>query len=66
MKWHLLDQFIVKPESLDTSTNLVVLESLLSSELQLVSLLMSGTVSHKTMTSLGHGTRHCLLGSGDQ
>ncbi len=54
MKWHLLNQHCV---NLDFGNSKIsVLEEVISSELQLVRLLVSGTVSLKTMTLLGLGT----------
>ncbi len=57
MEWLLLNQYIVK--SMDSvglvSNSICVLESVVSSDRQLVQVLVSGTVSPKTMTSLGHG-----------
>ncbi len=54
MNWHLLNQHYV---SLDFKNyEISVLEEVISSELQLVLLLVSGTVSFETMTSLFRGT----------
>ncbi len=48
MKWHLLNQHYV---SLDyKNSGMCVLEEVVSSEVQLVVLLVSGTVSSKTMS----------------
>ncbi len=49
--WHLLNQHYVNLDS--RKCEISVLEEVLSSELQLVLLLASGTVSLKTMTSVG-------------
>ncbi len=64
MDWLLLNQHFVSLEL--QNFEISVLEEVLSSEAQLVLLLVSGTVSRKTMTSvgLGHqGINH--LGQGD-
>ncbi len=52
--WHLLNQYYANLECRDCKIS--VLEELVSSELQLVQLLVSGMVSQKTMNlvSLGH------------
>ena len=49
MKWHLLNQHFVSLEP--TNSVISVLEELVSSEQQLVLLLVSGMVSPRTMTS---------------
>lgn len=54
MKWHLLNQLFVNLDS--KNSEMSVLEEVVSSELQLVQLLASGTVSPKTMTSHFRGT----------
>ncbi len=53
MQWHLLNQLYVNIRL--PKYEISILEDLVSSELQLVSLLMSGSVSRQTMisTSLG-------------
>ncbi len=53
MIWLLLNQHFVNSDS--ENFKMSVLEEVLSSELQLVLLLASGTVSYKTMMSLGPG-----------
>ncbi len=53
MNWHLLNQLFVSLES--KSYQICVLEEVLSSELQLVQLLVSGTISQETMMLLGRG-----------
>lgn len=53
MKWHSLNQYYVIMESQDS--RITVIEDLVSSEQQWVLLLMSGTVSPKTMNLLGRG-----------
>ncbi len=53
MKWHLLNQLCVNLES--ENSEISVLEEVLSSEVQLVLLLVSGRISSKTMMSLSHG-----------
>ncbi len=53
MKWHLLNQHFVNLEF--KNLGISVLEEVLSSELQLVQLLVSGSVSLETMTSHFHG-----------
>ncbi len=50
MQWHLLNQHFVSLESIRCEIS--VLEEVLSSELQLVQLLVSGMVSHRTMSSV--------------
>ncbi len=50
MKWHLLNQHYVNLDS--KNLDLSVLEELVSSGLQLVQLLVSGSVSQKTMNSV--------------
>ncbi len=54
MQWLLLNQHFAYMDS--KVCEMSVVEDLLSSELQLVLLLVSGMVSQETMTSLGHGT----------
>jgi len=53
MQWHLLNQHYVNLDS--KNSKISVLEEVVSSEQQLASVLVSGTVSQKTMTLLGHG-----------
>ncbi len=53
MQWLLLNQHFVNMEC--KSLGISVLEEVLSSEQQLVLLLVSGMVSTRTMTLLGHG-----------
>ncbi len=53
MKWRLLNQHYVNLDS--RSYQMCVLEEVISSELQLVQLLVSGMVSQETMNSIGHG-----------
>ncbi len=53
MLWHLLNQLYVNLD-LDNSS-VCVLEEVVSSEVQLAQLLVSGTISHKTMISHIHG-----------
>jgi len=53
MNWLLLNQLCVNSES--KNYKMCVLEEVLSSEVQLVLLLVSGTVSQVTMISHGHG-----------
>ncbi len=50
MKWHLLNQHYVSLEF--PSLEISVLEEVVSSEQQLVQLLVSGTVSRQTMNSV--------------
>ncbi len=52
MDWHLLNQHYVSLDS--ESYRISVLEEVLSSDLQLVQVLVSGMVSLKTMISHGH------------
>ncbi len=59
MEWQLLNQHCVTLESEDY--NVVVLEELISSDLQLAQLLVSGMVSMKTMQCLS--SRGTLLTS---
>ncbi len=54
MQWLLLNQLFVNSECINFVTS--VLEEVVSSEAQLVQLLVSGTVSLKTMSFLSHGT----------
>jgi len=49
MKWHLLNQLYVNSDT--KSLEMSVLEEVVSSEQQLVLLLVSGSVSQKTMNS---------------
>ncbi len=53
MKWHLLNQLYVNLDS--ENSKISVLEEVVSSDLQLVRVLVSGMVSSKTMNSV------CLL-----
>ncbi len=53
MQWHLLSQHFVSLEPINLRIS--VLEVVLSQELQLAQVLVSGLVSYKTMTSLPHG-----------
>ncbi len=64
MKWHLLNQLYVN--SVLEDSNICVLEEVVSSELQLVQLLVSGTVSQKTMISHTLGHPCCNLTGGRQ
>ncbi len=59
MQWLLLNQHCVNLDS--TNSKISVLEEVVSSEVQLVRLLVSGMVSSKTMTSRFPGTIHCPL-----
>ncbi len=53
MTWLLLNQYYASMES--KSLKISVLEEVVSSELQLVQVLVSGVISSETMTSLIHG-----------
>jgi len=53
MKWLLLNQLYAS--IFPTSSEISVLEEVISSELQLVQVLVSGQVSSRTMSSLFHG-----------
>ncbi len=59
MQWLLLNQLFVNLDCINSKMS--VLEEVVSSEVQLVRLLVSGTVSSKTMTSRFLGTLHCPL-----
>ncbi len=59
MDWHLLNQHFVSSDS--ESYKISVLEEVVSSELQLVQVLVSGSVSPRTMTLHGHGQGFNLL-----
>jgi len=52
MDWLLLNQLCVPMQG--TNSNSCVLEEVISSELQLVQVLVSGRMSFKTMISLAH------------
>ncbi len=54
MQWLLLNQHFVNSECINFVAS--VLEEVVSSEAQLVQLLVSGMVSLKTMSFLSHGT----------
>jgi len=58
MKWHLLNQCYVSTDY--PNSDVSILEEVLSSEQLLVQLLVSGTVSHQTM-SLVHHLEHSNL-----
>ncbi len=64
MNWLLLNQHYVNLES--RNYKIFVLEEVLSSELQLVLLLVSGLVSHQTGMLLSHGTGQLQDGQGDR
>ncbi len=51
MQWHLLNQLYVNLDS--ENSKISVLEEVVSSDLELVRLLVSGTVSHRTMSLVG-------------
>ncbi len=55
MQWQLLNQFYVSTDY--RNSEICVLEEVISSALQLVALLVSGTVSSRTMNSVSQ--THC-------
>ncbi len=57
MDWHLLNQHCVNLDS--ENFEISVLEEVVSSEQQLVQVLVSGVISSKTMTSLLHSQEWC-------
>jgi len=59
MKWHLLNQHYVNMDF--RNFEISVLEEVVSSEQQLVQLLVSGTVSPRTMTLASHGVQRYSL-----
>jgi len=59
MSWRLLNQHYVNLDYENCQVS--VLEEVVSSEVQLVALLVSGTVSRKTMNSPGLGRLCCNL-----